>query len=263
MQPMLLFTHQNKQPLFNAYTWPKAARTFAQMKKETLLSQNILDFLFGLQLDVDLPQGVEVLNPYTGDDEVRFAITNFYTKYYSDFHPRKLILGINPGRLGAGATGIPFTDTKRLNLACGIPFHAFTTHEPSSVFVYRVIDAFGGPQEFYSKFYIGSVCPLGFAKPGKNGLVNLNYYDDATLTASVLSFIKENIHRQLNFGLSRKKIYVLGTGKNFQFLEKLNKTERFCDELIPLEHPRYVMQYKSKSIDFYIEKYLELLTDLG
>jgi len=231
------------------------------MKNRAPLSQLIIDFLFDLHLAVDLPKEVEILNPYADAGTVKQAIEAFYTKYYNDFASRKLILGINPGRLGGGATGIPFTDTKRLNHACGISFDTFTTHEPSSVFIYKVIDAFGGPTAFYNQFYIGSVCPLGFAKHGKNGLVNLNYYDEALLTTAVLPFIIESINLQLNFDLSRKKIYVLGTGKNFKFLEKLNKSEKFAAELIPLEHPRYVMQYKSKSIDFYVDKYVRLLSE--
>ena len=88
-------------------------------------------------LDADL----NVLNPFEGaSQEQNNALEGFYGKFYSDNKPRNLILGINPGRLGAGATGIPFTDTKRL-LKCGIPFNSFSTHEPSSVFVYEAIDA--------------------------------------------------------------------------------------------------------------------------
>jgi len=53
--------------------------------------------------------------PSRDSSVVRKLIREFYTKFYSDCKPRQLVLGINPGRFGAGATGIPFTDTRRLN----------------------------------------------------------------------------------------------------------------------------------------------------
>jgi hypothetical protein len=40
--------------------------------------------------------------------------SSFYQKYYADNKKRSLIIGINPGRFGAGVTGIPFTDPIRL-----------------------------------------------------------------------------------------------------------------------------------------------------
>ena len=71
------------------------------------------------QLDADswkLPAGIRAMNPFRGDgsDHVRSIGKAFYQKFYNDKEPRKLVLGINPGRLGAGATGIPFTDTRRM-----------------------------------------------------------------------------------------------------------------------------------------------------
>ncbi len=208
-----------------------------------------------------LPQGIEVLNPFRGENAAHIwpVLEQFYGKFYADENPRKLILGINPGRLGAGSTGLPFTDTKHLNADCGIAFKTFTTHEPSSVFVYNVIHAFGGPAAFYSQFYISSVCPLGFVKPGKSGAVNINYYDDAELEKTVTPFIIQSIKQQLDFGLNRDKIYVLGTGKNYAFLQNLNKTEKFSAHIVPLEHPRFIMQYRAKRKEEFIEKYLRLL----
>ncbi|MGH8016208.1 MAG: SMUG2 DNA glycosylase family protein, partial [Candidatus Zixiibacteriota bacterium] len=103
---------------------------------------------------------------------------------------RKILLGINPGRLGAGATGIPFTDTKSLSEICEIPIESIETHEPSSVFIYELIDQYGGVDKFYSDFYINSVCPLGFLKLNKRqNWVNCNYYDNDELFQSVRSFI--------------------------------------------------------------------------
>src|SRR6185437_1462104 len=90
-----------------------------------------------------LPKGISIMNPFK--DEVANSIaTKFYKKFYNDTNRRYLILGINPGRFGGGITGVPFTDPKRLIEKCGIDYKCELKHEPSSVFIYEMIDAFGG-----------------------------------------------------------------------------------------------------------------------
>ncbi|MCL4483959.1 MAG: DUF4918 family protein [Bacteroidetes bacterium] len=51
--------------------------------------------------------------------------------------------------------------------------------------------------------------------------------------------------------------YCFGTGKNEQFLRAINKEYGFFKEIIALEHPRFIMQYKSKSKQEYIDKYIQ------
>jgi len=208
-----------------------------------------------------LPKGVSIMNPFKDNPRV-FAITKeFYKKYYGDNRSRHLILGINPGRFGAGVTGVPFTDTKRMIEKCGIKIDGIETHETSSVFVYDVIEAYGGVEKFYSDFYINSVCPLGFTAIGKNGKdVNYNYYDSKQLTAAVYDFIIQNIRKHLEFPIKRDTCFCLGSGKNFEFLSELNAEHKFFARIVPLDHPRFVMQYKSKQKQLYIGKYLELLS---
>ncbi|MEI7723661.1 MAG: uracil-DNA glycosylase family protein [Bacteroidota bacterium] len=214
---------------------------------------------FNKQLDFtgDLPDGIRIMNPYKEDEYIIPVSSGFYRKYYNDCKPRHLILGINPGRFGAGVTGIPFTDPKRLIEKCGLEFQGDLKHEPSSVFVYEVIDAFGGATEFYSKFYINSVCPLGFTAPGPNGKeVNYNYYDNTQLTSAVYNFIIDNIQKQIAMGVETDVCFCFGTGKNETFLRKLNDERHFFHKIVALEHPRFVMQYKTKSKQIYIEKYI-------
>ncbi len=197
------------------------------------------------------------MNPFQEDKNVIPISSSFYKKYYNDNHKRHLILGINPGRFGAGLTGIPFTDPKRLIANCGIEFNGHLAHEPSSVFVYEVINAFGGEEAFYNRFYINSMSPLGFTSLGKNGKeVNYNYYDSKELTRSVFDFIIANIQKQIGLGIYTDICYCFGTGKNEEFLLEINNQFGFFKKIIALEHPRYVMQYKSKSKEEYIEKYL-------
>ncbi len=225
-----------------------------------MLAKRIIGYYENLDFKGILPDGITMMNPIKEHAHIGAITKVFYNKYYGDNRKRHLILGINPGRLGAGSTGIPFTDTKRLIEKCNIPIEDLHTHEPSSVFVYDVIDAYGGPSKFYAKFYINSVCPLGFtiAQEGKKD-INYNYYDDKKLQEAVYDFIKWNIETQIKLGCYTDKCYCLGTGKNYKFLSELNKKENYFDQIIPLDHPRYVMQYKLKQKEIYIDKYLTLL----
>lgn len=224
------------------------------------LADKILRFNAQLHLDPSvLPDGIGVMNPFKGEygDSILDTSTRFYQKFYADSNPRKWILGINPGRHGAGITGIPFTDTKRLNDACGIPFTQFNSHEPSSVFVYEVADAYGGPQRFYADFYINSICPLGFLKLNEAGKwVNYNYYDRKDLQEAVKPFILQTLKQQIDFGLHTDTVYCMGTDKNYKFLSRLNAEHKLFENIVPLDHPRYVVQYKLKLMDTYVAKYL-------
>lgn len=201
------------------------------------------------------------MNPFRDNPDIIPVIKTFYTKFYNDKKPRHLILGINPGRFGAGSTGVPFTDTKRLMEVCGLSIPGMKTHEPSSAFIYEMIDAYGGAEKFYSDFYISAISPLGFTFIGKNGKhVNYNYYDSRELTESLYWFMKEKLEEQLEFGIKRDICYCLGTGKNYKFIDDMNKRFGYFEEVIPLEHPRFIMQYKSKQKEEYISKYVSELS---
>ena len=77
------------------------------------IGEKVLLFNKNLNLDTRLPKGVVVMNPFK-DDYALSLCQKFYTQYYNDSNERHIILGINPGRLGGGLTGIPFTDTVKL-----------------------------------------------------------------------------------------------------------------------------------------------------
>jgi hypothetical protein len=216
--------------------------------------QQIIDFLYNLNTPENLPEGIETMNPYL-QTETRKVCNEFYLKYYSDSKPRTFIIGINPGRFGAGITGIPFTDPIRLENECGIKNPFDKKQELSSVFIYDVIHAYGGPVEFYLNFYFTSVSPLGFITQGKN----LNYYDEKSLQESLLPFMKESMEIQLGFGSNKHAAICLGGGKNFKFLQKFNEQHHFFDEIFPLAHPRFVMQYRYKKKLEFIKEYLDIL----
>ncbi len=184
-------------------------------------------------------------------------------QYYSDNNSRRLILGINPGRFGAGVTGIPFTDTVRLSEICGLSIPDVKTHETSSVFIYEMIGRYGGPAKFYRDFFISAVSPLGFTRTGPKGKeVNFNYYDTREMKEAIRDFAIESITRQMKFGIERDVCFCLGTGKNFIFLSKLNSEYKFFERIEPLEHPRFIMQYRTKQKEFYLSHYAEKLRTL-
>lgn len=114
-------------------------------------SEAVLQYHFQLSTEIELPDGIEWLFPYE-NFATRHCMTEFYSRYYSDTKRRTFILGINPGRFGAGITGVPFTDPIRLE-QLGIPNDFAKKQELSSVFIYQMIDACGGPEVFFKILY--------------------------------------------------------------------------------------------------------------
>lgn len=229
------------------------------MTKHKTFASKVIDFNRNLNYSGELPDGFQVLNPYLDNPETMEVMQQFYYKYYNDNHPRKFIIGINPSRNGAGVTGVPFTDTKRLESECGIAMHSAHTHEISSVFVYDMIEAFGGAEDFYSRFYINSPFPLAIVRRSKDGnFLNANYYDDKKLFESVKGFMVDSLEKHIRLGLDTSEVFVLGK-KNAEFLQKLNPEKKLFEKMIVLEHPRYIQQYKSKEKQLYIDKYIMAL----
>jgi len=222
------------------------------------LADQILSFRKNLKLNVKLPKGVQVMNPYQDKISLSFC-KKFYKKFYDDENQRTMILGINPGRFGGGVTGIPFTDPIRLKQVCGIDNPWPPKQELSSVFMYEMINAFGGPEAFYGQFYITSISPLGFTRDNKN----LNYYDDKTLQESIKPFVLDCFEKQFAFGIHRTTAFCLGDGKNFQYLSRLNKEVKLFDNIIPLSHPRFIMQYRLKKKQEYIDYYIKQFHEQG
>ena len=217
----------------------------------------IIAFNQSLDFNGTLPAGITIMNPYKDNPDILPLSSSFYKKYYNDHNRRHIILGINPGRFGGGVTGVPFTDTKRLRDECGISYSGKETHEPSSVFVYEMIKAYGGTSKFFGDYYINSVCPLGFVISDEKGNEkNYNYYDSKVLSGAVFDFNVDSIRKQLGFGIQTDICFCLGNGKNEKMLRAINDAYGFFNRIIALEHPRFVMQYKAKSKQAYIDKYL-------
>ena len=217
-----------------------------------------MEYFEAIEPGWELPDGVELLFPYD-NPETMAAMRLFYSRYYSDARPRIFVFGINPGRFGAGITGVPFTDPIRLAEDCGIENAFQKKAELSSQFVYEVVHAYGGPEAFYRDIYITSVCPLGFTKDGKN----YNYYDDRRLEKAVEPYIIDNIVRQKAIGALEETAVCLGEGQNYKYFTKINDEHGFFKTIVPLPHPRWVMQYRRRRMEEFKERYLIALTGIS
>ncbi len=214
-------------------------------------AERVTDYFLHLSHPVNLPKGISLIDPYT-NTEVKRCVTLFYEKYFSDNNKRTFIFGINPGRFGAGVTGVGFTDPVALRTFCSIENSLGSKRELSSEFIYAIIEKYGGCEKFYSRFFITALSPLGFLKEGKN----YNYYDNSVLQNAVEPYIISSITQQIKLGAEREFAICLGK-KNADYFSALNETHHFFKKIITLEHPRWIMQYRRKKVNQYIKKYIE------
>lgn len=222
----------------------------------TTIGDKLFEHFTNLTLQ-NLPDNVGVLNPYVNDEVIEINKT-FYNRYYNDSNPRILLFGINPGRFGAGITGISFTDPIALENSLGIPNSFDKKPELSATFIHQVIKAYGGPELFFSKFLITAVSPLGYVKDG----TNINYYDLKSLEAATKDFTYRTISEQYEITGKLRTSVSIGQGKNLKCLSSINKDLNLFDSIEKLGHPRWVMQYKRKELDKHINSYIELLSNM-
>lgn len=201
-----------------------------------------------------LPKGISVYNPYS-QKEVKEIVKSFYKKYYDDNAERTFVVGINPGRFGGGLTGIGFTDPLALREYCGIENYLGNTRELSSKFIYAMIDKVGGVKAFFSKYYLTAMFPLALIKENKN----FNYYDDKILAETLYLNMKNSLQSQIKFGSDKRKCICIGK-KNADYLNMINSELKYFEKIEVVNHPRWIMQYRLKSIDKYFEEYRKALT---
>jgi len=201
-----------------------------------------------------VPPGFQVMNPYR-DRLVVQHLRAFLNEYFADNRKRLLVVGINPGRFGAGITGVTFTDPVALQDFCDIPNHLPRRRELSSIFIYDVIERLGGPTRFYRSVFLSAICPLGFTHSGKN----INYYDDRELERLVTPFIARSMQQQISLGCRTDHVVVLGSSANARYLQRANEVHGWFEHIHVLDHPRPIMQYRRKRIGQYVSEYADLL----
>ncbi|EIF51713.1 uracil-DNA glycosylase family protein [Sulfurovum sp. AR] len=217
-------------------------------------AQQILDFYFTLSKEPSLPKGIELIYPFD-NPQTREMMETFFNKYYNDTNPRTYLIGINPGRLGSGVTGVGFSDAYHLEQICDIANDFDKRIELSAAFMFEVIEAYGGVEKFYGDFFFTTTMPLGLLKEGKN----YNYYDDKETLASLEPYITQTLLQQISIPQAKPKIICVGTGKNLKYLEAFNKMHRCFESIEVVPHPRWVMQYRRKEKQKYIDHYIDIL----
>lgn len=227
------------------------------------LAARLPHFLSTFPQPSGLPPGIEAQNPFC-EPNVQALAQRFAGKFYADeqpyrVRPRVALLGINPGRLGMGRTGVAFTDPVALSEICGIANDLPRGRpELSSQFVYRVVAALGGPAEFYRHFFLSSIYPLVLLSQG----LNYNYYDSPALLKTLWPDLQRSLRQQVaDFGLRRDVAVSLGR-RNGTFLTKLNHELQLFDKIVVLDHPRYLMQYRRRDLEANVGKYVEALGEL-
>jgi len=218
-------------------------------------SEKYFDFINQIDFPKSLPHSVEILNPFQIEETYHLCKT-FYEKYYSDSQKRLFLIGINPGRFGAGVTGVPFTDPIRLEEKCNISNSLTKRQELSSVFVYEMIEAFGGVAFFYRNVFFTSVSPLGFVKDGNN----LNYYDIPEVRDYLEPFMVKSLSQQIEMGAITDIAFSMGKGQNIKYLRYLNRKYHLFEDIQPLPHPRWVMQYRLKRKQEFIDEYISKIS---
>jgi hypothetical protein len=179
-------------------------------------------------------------------------------RYYTQEPQRLSVWGINPGRFGDGITGLSFTDPWAVAHQLDIATTLTGRRELSAEFIGDVIDAYGGPQEFYRDIYLGAVSPMGYVAHG----VNVNFYDTPELLRAVVPYAIACMQEQVRFGLRRDTAVVLGTGKLKQSIERFINPSVGFGQVIYLEHPRFIMQYRRSQRSAYVERYVDTLRSL-
>lgn len=234
------------------------------MYKDITFAKRVLQFYEKLEQEtVNLPEGFKIINPYKGKnkDVVKKIANIFYGKYYNDNNTRRFILGSSPARRGSAITGIPFEDSVHLKKVTGIDIEKFNINKSSSSFLNEVISKYGGSRKFYLDYYMNFVCPLGITRINSKGKeINCNYYENKRLKDVLQSFIISSLEEQIAFGMDTSVCYCIGSGENYDFLTEINASKHYFDNIVPLEHPRYIMQYNLEQKEFYIEKYMKALS---
>lgn len=228
------------------------------------VAQEILEFNDNLgRVSLEVLKGFNLINAFNGanKDTVKRVLYKFYAKYYNDTDKRFMILGSSPAQRGTALTGVPFEDVNHLQEDTGISINAFGANKRSSSFLYEVMEKYGGRQNFYKQFYMGFVCPLGIEKINlKGNWVNCNYYENAALKKCLYPFIVDSLRRQIDFNIDTTVCFCIGSGENFKFLTNINNKHHFFDTIVPLEHPRFIMQYNADRKEEFMQKYVNALS---
>ncbi|AYA36270.1 DUF4918 family protein [Hymenobacter oligotrophus] len=236
------------------------------MTTTNTFGSRLTTFLTGFPAAPPLPGGVVAYNPYQAPPAAEL-LRSFGQRYYANNHPRVALLGINPGRFGAGTTGVAFTDPAALQLHCGVANSLPHRAELSSQFVYQLVAALGGAAEFYRHFYLGSLYPLVLCRTAKITITTMrpplhyNYYDASAVTNALWPHLQLAFQQQFDLGLRRDVAISLGR-RNGEYFQRLNQELQLFERVLVFDHPRYLMQYKRRAVPEFVARYAAELAGL-
>ena len=185
---------------------------------------------------------IKVLNEFLSNWA---SITKFNNDFYGEKLPKTVLCGINPGKNGAGKTGLPFLDFTSLSKLMNNVNRQDT--ERSAQFFYDIVQELGA-KDFYKTFYVTNISWIGYIKGNKN----LNYYD---LPLTVKKFVYDMFIYEMDMVSPTTIISLSGAVKD-------TVKELFDDSSVEtnlqLPHPNYCAfpkNYKSCKA-----KYINLLS---
>ena len=213
----------------------------------------VIEFYENFAVPPGLPSDLSLTNPYQ-DDNRRAAINSYYSKYFDDDKFRHHILGINPSRMNATATGIHYTDGFALQNYCDIGNSFSKSRELTSDFFYRVVIAVGGPEKFFGRVFPWAMMPVTVTKKGNYA----NYYAN-DVVEDLSKLVENNVHWTSKLP-STGRLVILGSGENKKFFQKLSGAPFGYNEVRVLPHPRWIMQYNHSKLNIYVDEYIDALT---
>jgi hypothetical protein len=169
------------------------------------------------------PEKIEVLSEFLDNWN---RIEEFYTRYYGDRFPSTVLCGLNPGRLGAGKTGVPFLDFASLSKL--LPGISRRDTERSAQFFIQVVEHFGA-EDFFRSFYVTNVSWVGYKRVSKN----LNYPD---LPSAALKFVQEAFRWEMG-EVKPKRVISLSAAVQATVAGLFAGTR--IDTSLQLPHPNY------------------------
>ena len=185
---------------------------------------------------------ISVLREFEGSMHISKC---FFEKYCSNGSPSVVLCGINPGRLGAGKTGVPFLDFASLSRMLSNIERRDT--ERSAKFFYEVIKHFGA-KKFYSTFHVTNISSVGFELAGKN--VN---YDK--LPERAMKYIHDAFKKEIE---AVQPIAIISLSSLVHATVKELSLESTIDISTCLPHPNYCAFPKQH--DRCKERYVEVLS---
>ena len=66
----------------------------------------------------------------------------------------------------------------------------------------------------------------------------------------------KSLRQQIEIGAIRRVAFSMGKGQNIKYLKYLNRKYNLFEDIQPLPHPRWVMQYRLKSKQEFIDEYV-------